>query len=151
MTSSTIGTLFHLGPTPVIEETMAFAEARHRLILSNVANSDTPHYRRQDLDEDRFRRTLERAIHDRRHQHPAEFRMGGATREAVSTWGGALRGPRVTTLPFEGPTRHDENNVSMEREMSILAMNAAKYTSMSSLLRKELNQLRAAITERPGN
>ena len=82
---------------------------------------------------------------------PQSFEWAERRERRSARGGGALRGPRVTTLPFEGPTRHDENNVSMEREMSILAMNAAKYTSMSSLLRKELNQLRAAITERPGN
>ncbi len=144
------GTLFNIGSAPVMEETLQFAEARHRLILSNVANADTPNYRRQDLDEARFTRTLERAIRERSDHHPNKFQMSSGARDPISTWGGTFPGPRVARMAHEGPTRHDENNISMEREMSALAMNAGKFTSMASLLRKEWGQLRAAINERPG-
>lgn len=145
-----VGTIFQRGPAPIIEETLSFTETRHRLILSNIANADTPNYRRQDLDEGVFKRDLDRAIRDRREEHPARFELDRRSHAPVSTWGGTFRGPRVTEMPFEGPTRHDENNISMEREMAALAMNAGKFRAMTSLLRKEWGQIKAAISERPG-
>ncbi|MEM7262056.1 MAG: hypothetical protein AAF488_08700 [Planctomycetota bacterium] len=145
------GTIFQMGSAPVIEETLRFTETRHRLILSNVANSDTPNYRRQDLDEGTFRRNLANAIEERSNHHPHHFSSSESSFEPVSTWGGTFMGPRVPRMPHEGPTRHDENNISMEREMAILAQNAGKFTTMSNLLRKEWGQLRSAIAERPGS
>jgi hypothetical protein len=45
--------------------------------------------------------------------------------------------------------RHDENDISPEREMAALAMNAGKFSRDAALLRKMFGQLRAAIAEKP--
>ncbi len=128
---------------------MSFTEARHRLVLSNVANADTPHYRRQDLDDVRFKRTLERAIRQRDDFRRGAFVVNDDLTVPVSTRGGSLRGRRVTSLPYEGPLKYDENSVSVEREMALLAMNAGRFRSAANLLRKEWSTLKAAISERP--
>ncbi|MFQ5654364.1 MAG: flagellar basal body rod protein FlgB [Planctomycetota bacterium] len=148
MTGS-FGSIFEMGSTPVLEEAMRFAEVRHRLILSNIANADTPGYRRQDLDVERFHRLLGRAIHKRDRGRPPRLDLPAG-----------VRTPRPAGFPYapawwdpsrawQGPLRHDENNVSAEREMALLAKNAGQYSTYSALLRKGLRKLRAAITERP--
>ena len=71
-------------------------------------------------------------------------------RTPVNSRGGVLPGRRMPYMEYEGPLRHDGNNVSMEREMALLAQNAGKYSTHSTLLRKAFRQIRAAITERPG-
>ena len=48
-----------------------------------------------------------------------------------------------------GPLRHDGNDVSVEREMALVAKNAGEYSAYSALLRKGFRQIRAAITGRP--
>lgn len=148
MSGSFVTSIFHLGSAPVLEESMKFAEDRHRLILSNLANADTPGYRRQDLEEKRFHASLDRAIRERSDRHPRHFALPDSAREPIATWRGTLPGRIVSQLDFEGPLRHDENNISPEREMALLAQNAGKYRTMANLLRKEWAQLRSAIAER---
>ncbi|MEE8143575.1 MAG: flagellar basal body rod protein FlgB [Planctomycetota bacterium] len=148
--SEYFGTLFQLGSVPVLEQSMMFVEARHRLVLSNIANADTPNYRRQDLDDGRFKRDLADAIAKRDHWHPGAFIMRDTARTPVSTRGGVLPGMRILHMDSEGPLRHDANNVSMEREMALMAQNAGRYTTYSNLLRKAFRQMKAAISERPG-
>lgn len=129
---------------------MRFAEARHRLVLSNIANADTPGYRRLDLDQPRFQRLLSQAIDERATSHPGRFVMRHTLHVPMDDRGHYL--PRRWN-PFgkhEGPLRHDDSNVSMEREMALMAQNTGFYNRSAALLRKSLGQIRAAITERPG-
>ena len=148
MTSFT-GTMFDMGATPALEQAMRFAETRHRLILSNIANADTVGYRRQDLDSTRFQQVLGRALDERDRHHPGTFIMREEVLAARYHRGGFRP---WTNLPYpgtDGPLRHDENNVSLEREMAHLAMNAGRYTTYAGLLDKIFTQIRSAISERP--
>ena len=52
---------FGSGAIPFLERGLSFASERHRLILDNIANADTPGYRRKDLDPGAFRRALAEA------------------------------------------------------------------------------------------
>ena len=145
-----VGTMFNLGAVPGLEHAMQFTEARHRLVLSNLANADTPGYRRQDLDDSRFKRNLAEAIDRRQNRHPGAFVLRDNGRIPVSSRGGVLPGRRIIHMDYEGPLRHDSNNVSPEREMALLAQNAGRYTTYADLLRKAFSQMKAAIVERPG-
>lgn len=149
--NGSVGSLFDSGAMPVIEEAMRFAEARHQLILSNVANADTPGYRRVDLDENEFRKTLGRAIRARDTRHPGTFEMGKTVRAMESPAAGFPRFPSfdsAAAASHAGPLRHDENDVSPEREMSLLARNAEEYAGYAALLHKSYGMLLTAITER---
>lgn len=142
--------IFQKGSTPVLENSMDFAESRHRLILSNVANADTPGFRRVDLDSARFRELLDDALTARRELHPARFEMREDLRVPMDERGSYLPGRWLPDGPHEGPLRHDENNVSLEREMALLAQNSGFYSRSAALLRKNYQLIRAAITERAG-
>ncbi|MEM7167199.1 MAG: hypothetical protein AAF581_17185 [Planctomycetota bacterium] len=143
-----LGWMFEKGSAPILEQSMNFTEARHRLILSNVANADTPHYRRLDLDKKGFNRALESAIERRREHHPGRFSMTLDLRVPTDDRGHYLPGRWLPTADHEGPLRHDNNNVSLEREMAVLAQNAGSYRRAAGLLRKQYGQIRAAIAER---
>ena len=56
--ANSIDGMFSFGGIPFLERGLYFASERHRLILDNIANADTPGYRRKDLDPEAFRRTL---------------------------------------------------------------------------------------------
>lgn len=145
-----LGWMFEKGSAPILEQSMNFTEARHRLILSNVANADTPHYRRLDLDTEGFGRALDDAIRSRRDHHPGRFEMTPDLRVPTDDRGSYLPGRWIHTAEHEGPLRHDNNNVSLEREMALLAQNAGGYRRAAGLLRKQYSQIRAAIAGRAG-
>ena len=147
--SDFVGTLFDMGSSPVLEQAMQFNELRHRLILSNIANADTPEYRRQDVDDVRFKELLGRAIQERDERHPGAFLMPAGGRAPVKDRFGFTPDRFFRMHSNDAPLRHDGNDVSMEREMALLAQNAGKYQLYSRLLAKNYGQMRAAINERP--
>jgi len=93
---------------------------RHQLIVSNLANIDTPGYRTQDID---FSRELERAA--------GEIDYPGLQPVARSVRG-----------LMERP---DGNNVSVDRESLLLAETQLRFQTGIQLLRAEFRRLATAI------
>jgi flagellar basal-body rod protein FlgB len=119
--------------SPMIEALSRFLDvdvARHKLITSNLANTDTPGYRTRDLD---FRAELARA---------------GAQ---AGNEGGGLSLSYASYSPVARPVRGllerpDGNNVSVERESLLLAETQMKFNLGVQLLRGEFHEISAAIT-----
>ena len=125
--------LFSSGSIPVLEQALAFHEARHTLIARNVANASTPNYRPVDLDEGAFQQSLKKALSERETLYPREFRMKEGFRPV------GIR---------EGQVRHDGNSVNMEREMSRMADNTIAYERASQMLASSFRVLEMAIRGR---
>ena len=53
--------LFGQGTLAGLERSVEYTTARHQALVSNVANADTPGYRRRDVDGAEFHRVLSRA------------------------------------------------------------------------------------------
>ena len=100
-----------------LERYMDLLSARQKLVASNIANADTPGYKTKDID------------------FQAEFRSLIA--------GGA---PDVKEVGGLG-TKHDGNNVSVDREARLLAENAIRFTVATNLMRTEIRAVRNAIDE----
>lgn len=96
---------------------MNLLSARQKLVASNIANADTPGFKTKDID------------------FQAEFRSLIA--------GGEPRSQEVVGLE----TKHDGNNVNVDREARLLAENALRFNLATSLLRNEIRTVRAAIQE----
>jgi len=126
------------GAMPALERALSFSEKRHRLILENVANAETPGYRRKDLDVASFRESLRRACGS-----------DGAEVPAPASWALARPGAGGEEVPRQGALRHDGNDVNVELEMALLARNAMHYNAMATLLKKSFDQVKGAISERP--
>lgn len=133
--------IFSGGATPALERAISFAGARHRLILDNIANADTPGYRRKDLDVGAFRESLRAAC---------GASGGGEPAPAAGPWPEARLDRRGAAgeLPREGILRHDGNDVNVEMELAILSKNASYHNQMAALLRKSFEMVKAAISER---
>jgi flagellar basal-body rod protein FlgB len=99
---------------------MDLLSLRQKLVASNIANADTPGYQTRDID---FQR---------------EF--------AALLNGGTPVAGEVPGLQ----TRHDGNNVSVDREARLLAENAMRFQLASSLLRMQIRQVRSAIQDGRG-
>jgi flagellar basal-body rod protein FlgB len=105
----------------LLERFLDVASERHKLVVSNMANVDTPGYHTKDLD---FRSELTRAT--------------AAGEENVL--------PVTRSVPglLERP---DGNNVSLDREGLLLAETQLQYGLGIQLLQHEFHNLMSAINE----
>jgi flagellar basal-body rod protein FlgB len=105
----------------VLEKFLDVTSQRHKLVVSNIANIDTPGYHTKDLD---FRGELVRAV--------------SSGDENV------LPVARSVTGLLERP---DGNNVSMDREGLLLAETQMQFGLGVQLLQHEFHNLMSAINE----
>lgn len=135
------------GPMPMLEKTLAFNEARQKMLATNIANITTPGYRAKQLDAAAFQKALREAA-DRRVQRGEPFRLR-RTREFEVEAGGRLR---VTPgdLPVENALFQDGTNASIEKQMSQLAETAMTHQMATELLKGYFDRLGAAIRGRVG-
>ncbi len=142
--------MFDNSTLPVLEQVVTFTQARHGVLAGNIANLDTPGYKSRDLSPEAFHERLKNAIEDRRDAAqpapaspyaPYEVQMRRAPREAASDFG-------KVTESLSGILRHDENNTSMEKQVTEIAKNHATHNLALSLMTAQFRLLRAAITER---
>ena len=125
------------GPAPLLEQTLRFAAARHRLIAENVVNVDTPNYRQKDLSPQRFQALLRSRVEQR---DQAGVDASGLFDDVTA---------EVET-PRRGILFHDGNNRSMEQLMADQAKNAMMHNLAVELLRKQFQAMELALKERVG-
>jgi len=102
---------------------------RHEAIASNLANVETPNYKRVDLAPD-FQAQLRQALAS---QSPSQLQsLAPALRQDISTLS----------------NRRDGNNVEMEKELMNLNQNSLEHAVETQLITGNLLKLRLAITGR---
>ena len=104
----------------LIEKFLDLATVRQSLLVSNIANVDTPGYRAQDID---FHGELVRALNQD---------VGVPVPATVRQVPGLL-------------SRPDGNNVSVDREGLLLAETQLKYQAAIQAMRSEFSLIRAAV------
>ena len=108
----------------LLEKALDVTSQRHKLVVANMANIDTPGYRTKDLD---FRSELRRAV--------ADGTMGQETFLPVA---------RSVPGLLERP---DGNNVSLDREGLLLAETQMQFGLGIQMLQHQFHQLLSAINE----
>jgi flagellar basal-body rod protein FlgB len=103
--------------TSNIERYMDLLSARQKLVVSNLANLDTPGYKAKDID----------------------FQF-----EYISLAEG--QSPNVVETPGL-VIKSDGNNVSLDRETRLLSENALRFSVASTLMRAQLKIMESAIKE----
>jgi len=124
--------LMNRGNGALLEQVINFASQRHKLILDNIANADTPGYRQKDLTVERFSSMLRERVEQRRQTGVADFEELDSSVEN----------------PTRGILFHDRNNRSMEQLATDLAKNAMMHNLAIELLRKQFLQMEMALKER---
>lgn len=134
-----INELFASTPIPVVEQWLNFAQSRHEILASNVANIDVPGYRTRDLSVDGFRSQLKEAV---------------ATRDAQRSSGTASLS-QVKLDPFDKVRdgmndilRHDDGNVGIEQQVAEITKNQMQHNLALTILNGQFRLLQAAVTER---
>jgi flagellar basal-body rod protein FlgB len=131
-----IDRLLNDGNSPIIEASVRFAAARHRLLAENIANVDTPNYVQKDLSVAKFHQLLSDKVQERDHGAPGSVSFDDL-------------GQKIEN-PTAGILFHDRNNRSMERLMSDAAKNALFHNMMTELLRRQFASIETALKERVG-
>lgn len=131
------------GATPALVKTLAYNEARLRMIAENIANIQTPGYRAKQLDKVAFQRALKEALanHGRDASEPFEVTVDGEVRTDQH---GHLR-VTPSTEPVDNILFHDGTNLSVERQMADLAETGMAHQLATQLLRGRFEGLRKAI------
>jgi flagellar basal-body rod protein FlgB len=147
-----LSSMFDSSALPVLEQVVNFTEARHGVLAGNIANLDTPGYRSRDLSTVEFQTRLKDAV-DRRRQAAESGRapypnLGGPSIESGSPRSQVQNQLATMTDAVKGMLRHDDNNSSLEHQVSEIAKNQAEHNLALSLMTAQFRLLRAAITER---
>ncbi len=129
----------------MLEKTLAFTEARNKMLAENLANATTPGYRTKQLDVASFQAALREAAD--RHEgdggrlslkSTGQFRQDSAGRLEV----------RPGFEPVESLLFHDGTNARIERQMAALAENTMMHQASAEMLRGHFDGIRKAIRGR---
>ena len=143
---------FHLadlfgGTTDLLKDAMSGAAFSHAAIANNVANVNTPNYRRVDV-------SFKEALAATEATPPDPDQLTLATTDAKHIPINA----EVPPTPFHVEQRVDDNttsqmrvdhsNVDVDQEMARLTQNSAYAQAMAQLLSTQYMRIRSAIEER---
>ena len=124
----------------VLQAALEGYSARHRAVVHNIANVDTPGYQRLEVD---FEKKLQKEIRLLKPtRETAGISIGGGAKEELERLAPEVR------VDKSAPIRADGSNVSIEREMGLLYKNSAKINDLTELLIRNYSQVKAAIRGR---
>jgi len=140
---------------PLLQHVTSFTGARHRTILSNIANADTPGYRAQDVAGAEFERQLREAAEAWQCGRTDAFRLRSGTHNRVTAVGRSSSSATDGRVTFEtvpspdaGPPGPNGNNVDLERQTVALIRNTLRHNMALELMRKQFDLIEMAIRER---
>ena len=114
----------------VLDKTADAAWTRHEIISNNIANKDTPGYKRQDIN---FEGELRRAL-------------GNSRYTSVDAKVSGLKTNRLKARTYKDYTnysyRTDGNNVDPDTENVMLASNQLKYNAIMTGINQEFANLK---------
>lgn len=118
------------------------ATLRHNVLSNNLANSNTPGFKRSDVVVDtRFSRELTRL------QNPRLSRTSARHLPGTTTTGAQ---PFSVVQDNSTTMRNDGNNVDPDREQVLLLENQLYYESLTDAVSRKLGQIRTVIGEGRG-
>ncbi|SFP45710.1 flagellar basal-body rod protein FlgB [Butyrivibrio proteoclasticus] len=113
----------------VLDKAADASWTRNEIIANNIANVDTPGYKRQDLN---FEDELERALGNSKYKSMDE-KVSGLRDKHLQA--------RVVNDYSGFSYRYDKNNVDIDTENVILAANQIKYQGLMAGIKSEFSNL----------
>jgi flagellar basal-body rod protein FlgB len=147
-----VSSIFDGTTIPLLEKIALFADRRHDALTANVANIDTPNYKRRDLPLEAFQTALREAIAGGQSRIEQGVTALDGAGSAQSLGGGAARAfPAQLFQAIEGKspslTFQDNNNRSIEHEMMEMTKNSMMQSFAIELMNTQFSMLQAAIRE----
>lgn len=137
-----------LASTPamsVLERLVQFAGQRHRLIVNNIANLDTPGFRPSDVSVEDFQARLGEAVDARREAGPRGTLQPQDTTQVEFLHDGLVLNPEPIG---DNILFHDGNDRDLDRTMQDLVENFFVFRTAAELLRGRVDLMNTAIAER---
>ena len=131
--------LFQSTNIPALAETVNFAQARHGVLIGNLANINTPGYRVRDLSTETFQQKLKEAISAAQTQ--GEPISPGMSR---SQPGDPLREVRQASTNL---LYHDDTNLDLEKQVAEISKNQYMHSIALTIMNDQFSLLHAAISE----
>jgi len=127
------------GTINILQQNLNLRSLRHNLIISNIANKDTPNYKAFDLavDEELEKLTGKQEGIALRRSHPSHLPAGKI--------GNDYSGVNIKSSSNGLVKRGDDNTVDIESEMTNLAENNLLYETMAQIIRKKFQNLQTVI------
>lgn len=122
---------------PALEQTVNFAQKRHLLLASNLANIDTPDYQTRDISVDDFQQHLQKAVTSSQ----APSTSYGTPAEVQQANFQKVRDVSKQIL------LHDGSDVSLEEQVTEISKNQSMHNTAVALMRSQFQTLKAAIAE----
>lgn len=132
--------IFESTTIPILQESIGFAQARHGVLVGNVANLDTPGYKVRDLSVETFQKRLREAIEARRERNEP-VSPGILTNEP----GDPMRKVRDT---MKSILYHDDSDVGIEQQVLEISKNQFMHNVAISIMSSQFGLLNTAISER---
>jgi flagellar basal-body rod protein FlgB len=147
-----MGSMFDGTTIPLLEKITQFSERRQEVLTANVANIDTPNYRRRDLPLEAFQKALREAIADGKTRLEPSLGAASGRDGILSTGGGsgsAFPAQLFQAVEAGSPslTFQDNNNRSIEHEMMEMTKNNLMQNFAIELMNTQFSMLQAAIRE----
>ena len=120
-----IENLFNQGNYAATKQLLDASILRHEALASNLANIETPGYKRLDISS----------------EFPKEF-------AAALRAGGSVPMPVLAQDTVTPSQRKDGNNVVLDRELLAMNQNGAEFDALTEFVSGSIKQLRLAITGR---
>ncbi len=127
------------GLLPILEKALDFSQRRQEIILDNIANVDTPGFKRRDISfadilSDKQKKAIEtKPILDLK--HPNRGHMGKIARRGSNR------------IDDGGMVRLDKNKVDVEVESAEMAGNAMYYVTVSRIIGSHFSMLERIISQ----
>ena len=128
----------------MLRNAMAGSSTAHSAIANNIANVNTPNFRRMDVS---FKDAL--AATEASDGDPDELALATDDPRQIPVGGAQAPEPFAITSTVDDTTqmRVDGSNVDVDQEMAKLSLNSAYAQTMGQLLQNQYTRLRNAITD----
>ncbi|MCA9190198.1 MAG: hypothetical protein KDB03_00495 [Planctomycetales bacterium] len=133
-------TIFGSSTLPALEQSAIFAQKRHMLLASNLANLDTPDYQTRDLSVTDFQAALKEAI-----EQPSTSRYANHS-DGLAGQQPALDKVRDVSKQI---LFHDGSDVSLEEQVTQISKNQFMHQMAVTLMRSQYQNMLVAIRESP--
>ncbi len=129
----------------LVQRSLDAAALSHKAISNNIANVDTPGFKRSEVI---FSEKLKQAFEARAQapQHLAASRTQPGHMEFSASQDVTEVEPEIS-VDASTAQRNDGNNVDIDREVSLLAQNTVWYSTLAQITQQQFSSLRSAITE----
>jgi flagellar basal-body rod protein FlgB len=118
----------------ILEKMVYAAQVRHKLLSSNIANTDTPKYRAKDVD---FKSFIEDASASLKATDPRHMQAPAGS-----------AGPSGSLNVTESQSWGDDNNVELDMEVAKMTENGLLYETAVKLMSTKMRMIKNALGRR---